>query len=535
MSLAACQSNPPAPVVFAPTQAFGTIDMMAQADQLQDAIRAHDFSTVSESLAPCLSQPENEPALELRCAHLYQAVAVLDEPLLNGLQQWLVVEPMNYHARMLMGQAKLHAAWAEQGRHYPRNTPLFYRQRASAFRSLGQAHLDIAINLHPELPFAYASAIQLLSDEEALDGAEQLFQRARFWVPGSLVVAQAYLDASQTAGLGVYGRLNTVAADYQQQNYNTESADWLAAYADFLQVWSAPANGAIFQNPQQALTQLQRLVDQGYRWPRLYWSLADVNARLDQMDAARDAMLKAIDAAPYDEFILATAACTCFGLQLDEAVALNERYVERFPTAFYGWRNLARDYLNQGDYPATLNAARTALALRPLDAEMRRYRRGTLAVLGQTEETVEDQNYYQSLALDGLQLELQMAQVRNGLREQIEPRLTAAQLHEFDLALVDYLNAQTLTPLLAERFNDFHWDTDTWHAVSTFLVDQAGIADELDDDYRQSVRLRFPIDQDGHAVAELDHVFRQTVNALVQEFIYRQSQQLPITGSGMTS
>jgi len=252
--------------------------------------------------------------------------------------------------------------------------------------------------------------------------------------------------------MSVYGRLDAVVADYRHQADDTAVADRVAAYATFLQSWNTSMNGSLFQSPSHALGQLQALVDLGYDWPRLHWALADVNARLGDMSAARREMFSAVEAAPYDEFILATAACTCFGLSLEEAVALNERYVARYPTAFYGWRNLARDYLNQGDQDATLKAAQQALALRPLDAEMRRYQAGALAMLEQPEPNQTSVDYYQSLVLDSLQLELQMAQVRNNVRRQAEARLTASELITFDRALVDHLNGTNLIPKLNQQF-----------------------------------------------------------------------------------
>ncbi|MFG1495280.1 DUF4034 domain-containing protein [Saccharospirillum sp. HFRX-1] len=531
--LTACQSNP-VKTTLTPTDAFGPIDLMAQTQMLQDQIRQHNYQAASQQLAPCLASSVDDPALELRCAELYIAMAVLDQAFLSGLEHWLQTEPTNYHARLLMGEVQAHAAWAEQGRHYPRNTPSFYRQRATALRSLGQLHFEVAMSLRPDLPYAYAGAIHLLSDEDEMDSVESVYQRARFWVPASLVVTKAYLDANQAGGMSVYGRLDAVVADYRHQ-VDESTANRVADYATFLQAWNTPMNGALFQSPDHALGQLQSLADQGYNWPRLHWALADVKARLGQMSAARDSMLTAVEVAPYDEFILATAACTCFGLSLDEAIALNERYVGRYPSAFYGWRNLARDYLNQGNYQATLKAARQALTLRPLDAEMQRYQGGALTMLEQPEPSQPSVDFYQSLVLDGLQLELQMAQVRNNVRRQAEARLSASELKAFDRALVDHLNGASLAPRLNEQLQALPWDLETWHAVSTFLFDQAGIADDLDMDYRQRVRLRFPVDQDGHAVADLDHLFRQTVNALVQEFIYRQSQELPLTSGGMTS
>lgn len=531
--LAGCQGNA-INTTLAPTEAFGPIDLMAQTQLLQGKIRQQNYQTVSDQLTPCTLSSENDPALELRCAELYTAMAVLDKPFLIGVERWLQSEPTNYHARLLMGEIQTHAAWAEQGRHYPRNTPAFYRQRATALRSLGQSHFEVAISLRPDLPYAYAGAIHLLSDEDEMDSVESVYQRARFWLPTSLVVSKAYLDASQAGGMSVYGRLDAVVADYRHQA-DGALADRLAAYVTFLQSWNTPMNGALFQSPGHARDQLQALVDLGYDWPRLYWALADVNARLGDMPAARRFMLSAVEAAPYDEFILATAACTCFGMSLDEAVALNERYVARYPTAFYGWRNLARDYLNQGKQEATLGAAQQALTLRPLDAEMQRYQRGALAALQQPQPDPPSIDYYQSLVLDSLQLELQMAQVRNNVRRQAQSRLSASELLRFDRALVDHLNGNRLLPKLNQQFGELGWDIETWHAVSTFLFDQAGIADDLDDDYRQGVRLRFPNDQDDHAVANLDLLFRQTVNALVQEFIYRQSQELPLTSGGMTS
>ncbi|PTY37987.1 hypothetical protein BGP77_16125 [Saccharospirillum sp. MSK14-1] len=535
MWLVACQSNAPIrSSVLKPAQDFGPIEVMSQAETLQGAIRQRDYARVNDGLLSCLNESFDQPVLEVRCAELYAAIAVLDQPFIDAVKHWLETEPTNYHARLLMGEVQAHAAWAEQGRHYPRNTPSFYRQRATALRSLGQSHFEVAMSLRPDLSYAYAGAIHLLSDEDEMDSVESVYQRARFWVPTSLVVTKAYLDANQAGGMSVYGRLDSVVADYGHQA-DDAIANRIAAYATFLQSWNTPMNGALFQSPSHAREQLQSLVDLGYDWPRLYWALADVNARLGDLSAARHAILTAVEAAPYDEFIVATSACTCFGLSLDEAVALNERYVARYPTAFYGWRNLARDYLNQGDHEATLDAAQHALTLRPLDAEMQRYRRGALAVLEQPEPSPPSIDYYQSLVLDSLQLELQMAQVRNNVRRQAQPRLSTSELQAFDRALIDHLNGTNLTPKLDQQLAELGWDLETWQAVSTFLFDQAGIADDLDVDYRQRVRLRFPNDQDDHAVADLDVLFRQTVNALVQEFIYRQSQELPLTSGGMTS
>lgn len=534
--LSGCQNTGPVRATLPATHALGPAEITAQADELTNALTQGDVLWVNRRLAPCLSDTGQDPALELRCAELYAALVVLQPAFVESLNQWLATEPNNYHARLLMGQVQAHLAWAEQGRHYPRNTPSFYRQRASAMRTLGLAHFQVAQSLRPDLPYAYAGAIEVLGDDEALEQAEIIYQRARFWVPASLVVAQAYLDANQAGGMGVYGRLDAIVADYRHQVGDDDlKADYLAAYADLLQAWTSPVNGALFQSPSQALGHLDALRDLGYDWPRLHWALADVNARLGQSAAARESMLAAVAAAPNNEFILATAACTCFGLSLDEAVALNERYVERYPSAFYGWRNLARDYLNQGDVPATLHAASEALALRPLDAEMRRYQHSALMALGENEPGLKGVDYYRALVLDGLQLDLQMVQVRDNIRRQAQLWLSEPQLNTLDRALVDHLTREALVPRLSQQLDSLSWDTDTWRAVSTFLFDQAGIADDVDDDYRQRVRLQFPLDDDNHAVAELEQLFRQTVNALVQEFIYRQSQQLPITGGGMTS
>lgn len=534
--LAGCQSNPlRLSLALQPSAPFVGFDVQQQADVLQTAIRQYDFAAANQTLTACQGDVQDQPALEVRCAELYTAVAVLDQPFVASVVRWLQTEPTNYHARLLMGEIQAHAAWAQQGRHYPRNTPSFYRQRATALRSLAQAHFDVAIALRPDLPYAYAGVIHLLSDEDAMDSVDRIYQRAYFWLPASLVVTKAYLEANQSGGMSVYGRLDAVVADYSDQVANQAMTHRVAAYAAFLQAWNTPMNGTLFQSPSHALNQLQRLADLGYDWPRLHWALADVQARLGDMSAARESILTATAAAPYDEFILATAACTCFGLSLDEALELNERYVARYPTAFYGWRNLARDYLNQGNQQAALNAARQALKLRPFDAEMQRYQSGALAMLEQPDITSSSVDYYQALVLDGLQLELQMAQVRNNVRRQAEPRLSASELRRFDLALVDHLNAAELMPKLKQQLAELEWDLETWHAVSTFLFDQAGITDDQDADYLQAVRMRFAMDQDDHAVADLDLLFRQTVNALVQEFIYRQSQQLPLTSGGMSS
>lgn len=533
--LAACQNTGPTRDLLAPTQALGTATLTEQLDHLDAAIRHADFAAASRQLSPCLTLTSTDRMLELQCARLYAGVAVLDDGFLSRLHSWVGADDANYHARLILAEVNSHAAWVEQGRHYPRNTPPLYRQRATALRNLSQAHYRAAQALRPDLPYAYAGLIRSLSEENLSEATEQLYQRARLWTPSSLVVTAAYLDANQPRWLGSYAKLDSVVTDYRDQQGRGPASAWVAAYADLLKTWAPRLDSAARRNPTQAVERLNRLSAQGYDWPRLEWALADANARLGKMDAARHHILAAVEAAPYDEFILGTAACTCYGLALDEAIGLNEQFVERYPPAFYGWRNLARDYLNRGDHRATLNAAEKALSLRPLDTEMQRYENGARMTLGLDPRpgySIED---YRQLVLEGLQLETRLAEVRDTLRAQAQPRLNAAEQQQLDRALVDHLTGADVLPSLRQRLDKLDWNLETWRAVSTFLFDQADTAGELDDDYRRQVRLRFTATDDTHAVAELDRLFRAVVEARVQDFIYRQSQRLPLTSGGMTS
>lgn len=534
LALTGCQSPAPRAVQLEAPAEFGPVNARAQTQALDSALRRGDTAFVGQRLASCLDDPVGRYALQAQCAAFYSDLAVLDGAFRQALRDWLAEDPANYHARLLMGQVQRLAARAQLNRRNPRSTPNFYRQRAGALRALGREHLDAALALRPDLPYAYIAQIQLLADSGERGRLDALIERARLWTPTSLVVAEAALWAHQPGWRSSTGRLDALVEDYASRQADHPALARLPDYAELLRTWRARPHGSTHQDPDEALERLETLAERGYDEPRLYWALADVNARLGRTEAAREHILSAVAAAPSDAFILGSAACTCYGLSLEQVIELNERYVARYPTAFYAWRDLARDYLNRGDHQATLDAARRALALRPEDAEMRRYESGARAALGMATTDALAPTHYRGQVLHSLLTERTMVEVRASLRRQAAPQLTATQRRVFDRALADHLSGDRLERALSERLDHLNWDSETWRAVSTHMLDQAGIAENLDDGYRRRAQLRFRPGDD-HAVAELERLYRQTVAALVQEFVYRQSRTLPLTSRGMTS
>lgn len=498
---------------------FEELDLHDQATALSEALRSGDLVSVKQGLAPCLTIALPDVRTEQRCTRLYADIVVLDNDFQRALRLWVSHEPDNYHARLLLRQMLGLASWAERGHAYAREVHPYHMHRYQQYQLQSREHLDVALSLRPDLPFAYTDLVNLVgrtgTNTELLSVHEQAMAR----VPGSFEVARNALFVTQPRWGGSYRLQDELLDGYLALVDDYPDYAVLEDYLRLLRARDINDGYQVDADPQRAVTMLTELAEKNYHWADLYWNLAAAYKNLEQPEQARAPMIRALVLEPDDEFFLQAADCTCYGLTEAEATALSERYVERYPMAFVGWTSLGYNYYSAGNYQSALEAYTQALALRPLDPRTHQFEQWSKDELGIEYEDFRTTDYFKDLTVYSIE-SYEFAENLNGsLRDFIRPQIGREWWQRLDVALDGAISRGAIDTEVRPRLDELELTHEKWKEVSTYFADRAHIAKHMTDSYRTKIRDAYDADNPEDPINRVWSVYRSALDALGDRFI----------------
>ncbi|WP_108124039.1 tetratricopeptide repeat protein [Saccharospirillum mangrovi] len=498
---------------------FEELDLHDQAMALSNALRIGDLATVKAGLEPCLTIELPDVRTEQRCTRLYADIVVLDADFQRALRNWVSNEPNNYHARLLIHKMLSLAAWSERGHGYSDETHPYHMHLYEQYQAQARVHLEAALSLRPDLPFAHTEMINLVGRTGSNADWLRLHEQALEQVPGSFELARNALYVAQPRWGGSYVLQDELLREYLSKADEFPDFAVLEDYLTLLRARDYKDGYEVKADPQRAVAMLTELAEKQYPWADLNWILADAYNKLDQPEQARAPMIRALVLEPDEEFFLHVADCTCYGLSDAEVIAIAERYVARYPTAFAGWTGLGYKYYFAEDYPAALDAFSQALELRPLDPRMHQFEQWSKDKLGIAYEDFRSTEYFKDLTVYSIESYEFSDSLKNDLRDLIRPQIGRQWWQRLDVALDGAITRQAIDTDVRPRLDALELSHDQWKVVSTFFADRAHIANHMKESYRTEVRNDYDDANPDDPINQVWSQYRSALDALGDRFI----------------
>ncbi len=527
--LAGCASTPSTPSLSASQierRDFLARDWIEQTRTLEAAIRNRDFDQVSSALDLCMQYVPNDPELESRCYDYMTKPVALDMPFLDALSAWVDQDPTNYPAMVLMSEAESLKAWVTRGHGYRNNTHPYYLELFNRGMQSSTVYLQQAINLRPDLPFGYASILNRYSrmSNEYDEELQRWYDRAERQVPTSLLISKIRIDGLQPRWGGSYEAMESVYQDYvnaspELAKSGRYSFQELRDYMDLIRARDSKDGIGTSQDYVAALNLMEPMAERGYNWGHLYLYMAQSYQALGRDEDAYRTARKALEVAPFSDFVLGALRCDCYGQSMQEALDIGRAYTKRYPSSYQGWSGLGWLYYEDEQWHSALEAFNRALDIRP---HMARAHQAVGWV--QDKLSIEHDDYFTvplkkdvvMFSFPGFKI---MADVRQQLKDNIGAQLSGQDRVQFMDAVDAYFTDERFSGAFRQRLDGLNFTTVEWTEVSTYFAERAHVAQHMKPSYREEILRKYEDSDEGSPVGQVFVTATRTAQSMIEAFL----------------
>jgi tetratricopeptide (TPR) repeat protein len=278
-------------------------------------LKADDFAALESRLAKVAEMAATKPSLDWSSVQTLSAFEYADPEIAGPLGRWRDAHPESFAPHLAFGLYSTHLGWVVRGNRFVRDTNAERFVEMRKYFDAAKSSLQTALKYDPKIDTAWNRLIGIAMAAGGRDAVETLFQQALIHRPKSSSIYHAYYHAIGPEWGGSTARQFALRARMQGIFHGNSDFAWAANFDDEKSAWSlyredknaeavakfdeligrgagvGSRRGRAYSlralgKYEEAVAELERVVELGAVNPEAYFELADMQATRKQYWAA---------------------------------------------------------------------------------------------------------------------------------------------------------------------------------------------------------------------------------------------------------